>query len=183
MPFNHDFNGAFQVGAGYYQLNVVNGRRCSAARGYLDPARGRTNLTILTGAQCKRLIVQGARISGIEYIHKGSTEIAHADVEVIVTAGAIGFPKLLMLSGISPADHLRGLGIEVLADLGDVGSYLSDHVNMDLVAELRDHGEQDKYKKPHWVAWAGLQYMMNRTGPIASNVVEGGLFWYSGDDR
>lgn len=176
IPFNHDFNGAVQEGAGYYQLNVVNGRRCSAARGYLGPARGRKNLTILTGAACQRLIVQGTRVKGVEYLHKGSTQIAHADAEVILTAGAIGSPRLLMLSGIGPADHLRSLGIDVLADHGDIGSNLSDHVNIDLVAELHDHGGLDRYKKPHWAAWAALQFLMNRTGSIASNVVEGGLF-------
>ncbi len=183
IPFNHDFNGSNQAGAGYYQLNVVDGRRCSAAKGYLDPARGRENLTILTGAQSQRLLLDGRRVVGVEYTHKGTTSQAHAETEVILTAGAVGSPKLLMLSGIGPADHLRETGIEVREDHAEVGANLSDHVNIDLVAELHDHGGLDKYKKPHWAAWAGLQYVMNRTGPVASNVVEGGLFWYSDADQ
>ncbi len=183
IPFNHDFNGSQQAGTGYYQLNVVDGRRCSAAKGYLDPARGRENLTVLTGAQSQRLIIDGDRVSGVEYLHKGAKKTAHADVEVLLTAGAIGSPKLLMLSGVGPADHLRDIGIKVCADHAEVGANLADHVNIDLVAELKGHGGLDKYKKPHWAAWAGLQYLMNRTGPVASNVVEGGLFWYSGADQ
>lgn len=99
-----------------------------------------------------------------------------------MAAGAIGSPKLLMLSGIGRGDYLRSLGIEVLADVADVGENLSDHANIDLVAELRGHESLDKYRKPHLAAWAGLQYALFRSGPVASNVVEGGLFWYSGED-
>lgn len=182
IPFNHEFNGPKQAGTGYYQLNVVDGLRCSAAKGYLDPVRVRANLTINTGAIGQRLNISGSRISGVEYLYRGTRRTVNADVEVILTAGAIGSPKLLMLSGIGPADHLRDVGVEVRADHAGVGANLSDHVNMDLVAELHGHGGLDKCRKPHWAAWAGLQYLMNCTGPVASNVVEGGLFWYSGDD-
>jgi choline dehydrogenase-like flavoprotein len=183
IPFNHDFNGATQAGAGYYQVNVVDGRRRSVARGYLAPARNRPNLTVLTRAASRRLIFDGYRARGVEFQHRGQTHTVFADGEVIVTSGAIGSPKLLMLSGIGPADHLRSVGIEVRADVPAVGSNLADHVNIDLVAELHGHESLDKHRKPHLAAWAGLQYVLFRTGPVASNVVEGGLFWYSGDDR
>lgn len=183
IPFNHDFNGRVQAGAGYYQLNVVDGRRCSAARGYLNPARRRSNLTVITRAASQQLIFDGNRVCGVEYRHRGSLEAVHTDGEVIVTAGAIGSPKLLMLSGLGPADHLRSHGIKVRADLAEVGQNLADHVNIDLVAELHGHESLDKYRKPHLAAWAGLQYALFRSGPVASNVVEGGLFWYSSDDR
>lgn len=183
IPYNHDFNGARQAGAGYYQLNVVEGRRCSAARGYLDPARRRPNLKVVTGALSQKLIFEGHRARGVAYLHRGQMQTANAACEVIVTAGAIGSPKLMMLSGIGPADHLRSLGIEVRADVPEVGANLADHVNIDLVAELHDHESLDRYRKPHLAAWAGLQYALFRTGPVASNVVEGGLFWYSGEDR
>ncbi len=179
IPFNHDFNGARQAGTGYYQLNVVDGRRCSAAKGYLDPARSRRNLTILTKARGRRLVIEGGRVVGVIFEHKGQTRTVRAEAETILTAGAIGSPKLLMLSGVGPADHLASVGIDVTADVPEVGANLSDHVNIDLVAELKDHGGLDKYRKLYWAAWAGLQYMMNRTGPVASNVVEGGLFWHS----
>lgn len=183
IPFNHDFNGAVQAGAGYYQVNVVGGKRCSAARGYLGPARRRANLTVLTGAASRRIVFDGYRATGVEFLHRGTARVAHAECEVIVTAGAIGSPKLLMLSGIGPADHLRSTGIEVRADVAEVGENLADHVNIDLVAELHGHESLDKYRKPHMAAWAGLQYALFGTGPVASNVVEGGLFWYSGEDR
>lgn len=183
IPFNHDFNSAVQAGAGYYQLNVVDGRRCSAARGYLRPAMDRANLTVVTGAIGQRLIFEGYRATGVEFRHRGSLKTAHADCEIIITSGAIGSPRLLMLSGIGPADHLKSLGITVRADIKQVGANLSDHVNIDVVAELNGHESLDKYRKPHMAAWAGLQYLLSRTGPVASNVVEGGLFWYSGDDR
>lgn len=183
IPYTHDFNGQTQAGAGYYQLNVVDGRRCSAARGYLDPARGRSNLKILTGAATRRIIFDGTRAAGVEFQHKGRVQTARTEGEVIVTAGAIGSPKLLMLSGLGPADHLRSHEIEVRADLAEVGENLADHVNIDLVAELHGHESLDRYRKPHLAAWAGLQYALFRSGPVASNVVEGGLFWYSGEDR
>lgn len=179
IPYTHDFNGATQAGAGYYQLNVVDGRRCSAARGYLDPARDRPNLTILTGAASQSLVFDGNRARGVTYQHRGRTLTAYAEGEVIVTSGAIGSPKLMMLSGIGPADHLRSLGIEVRADAPQVGENLADHVNIDLVAELHRHESLDKYRRPHMAAWAGLQYALFRSGPVASNVVEGGLFWTS----
>jgi choline dehydrogenase len=179
IPFNHDFNGTRQAGTGYYQLNVVDGRRCSAAKGYLGPARARKNLTVLTGASTQNLQIEGARIVGVVFKQKGKAQAVRAEVETILTAGAIGSPKLLMLSGIGPADDLSQLGIPVIADVPEVGANLSDHVNIDLVAELKEHGGLDKYRKPHWALWAGIQYLMNRTDPVASNVVEGGLFWHS----
>jgi choline dehydrogenase len=115
----------------------------------------------------------------VEFRHRGRAQTAHAGSEVIVTSGAIGSPKLLMLSGIGPADHLRSLGIKVRADVAQVGANLADHVNIDIVAELHGHESLDRYRKPHMAAWAGLQYALFRSGPVASNVVEGGLFWYS----
>jgi choline dehydrogenase-like flavoprotein len=181
IPYNHDFNGPVQAGAGYYQLNVVDGRRCSAARGYLHPVRHRDNLTVLTRAASQRLLFDGYRATGVEFRHRGQTRTAHADGEVIVTSGAIGSPKLLMLSGVGPGDHLKALGIDVRADVAQVGSNLSDHVNIDVVAELHGHQSLDRYRKPHLAAWAGLQYALFRNGPVASNVVEGGLFWTSTD--
>ncbi|TIV07539.1 MAG: alanine-phosphoribitol ligase, partial [Mesorhizobium sp.] len=96
-----------------------------------------------------------------------------------VTSGAIGTPKLMMLSGVGPADHLRQHGIETIQDLPGVGQNLQDHFGIDIVAELKGHDSLDKYNKTHWMLWAGIQYMLFKTGPITSNVVEGGAFWHS----
>jgi len=96
-----------------------------------------------------------------------------------VTAGAIGSPKLLMLSGIGDADELRGLGITSTHHLPQVGKNLHDHFGIDLVYELNGPYGFDKYAKPHWMAWAGLEYALFRKGPVNSNIVEGGAFWYA----
>jgi len=87
----------------------------------------------------------------------------------------------MMLSGVGPAAHLREHGIEVVNDLPGVGANLNDHYGIDIVAELEGHDSLDRYNKPHWAIWAGLQYALFRSGPITSNVVEGGAFWYSGE--
>jgi choline dehydrogenase-like flavoprotein len=85
----------------------------------------------------------------------------------------------MMLSGVGPADHLRALGIPVVADVPAVGANLHDHYGIDIVYELSGPYSLDKYNKPHWMALAGLEYLMFRKGPVASNIVEGGAFWYA----
>ena len=179
MPVTPDFNGADQTGCGVYQTTTRDGRRCSAAVGYLNPARARPNLTVETGCTVRRILFEGARATGVAYVTGANPRIARAASEVIVTSGAIGTPKLLMLSGIGPADHLRSHGLDVLQDLPGVGENLTDHFGIDIVAELNRHDSLDKYGKPHWALWAGLQYIAFRSGPITSNVVEGGAFWSS----
>lgn len=179
MPYNPDFSGAVQEGAGVYQTTTRGNRRCSAAVGYLRPAMGRKNLTVVTGALVLRILVEGRRAVGVEYVTGGAPQVARADSEVIVTSGAIGSPKLMMLSGIGPAAHLKDHGIKVVQDLPGVGQNLNDHFGVDIVAELKGHDSLDKYGKPHWALWAGLQYVLFNSGPVTSNVVEGGAFWYA----
>jgi choline dehydrogenase-like flavoprotein len=179
MPYNPDFNGAVQVGAGTYQTTTRNARRCSAAVGYLRPALERPNLTVITKALVLRVMFEGKRATGVEYVADGAPTVARADSEVIVTSGAIGSPKLMMLSGVGAAAELARHGIPVVQDLPGVGQNLNDHFGIDIVAELKGHESLDKYNKWHWMAWAGLQYLAFRSGPVASNVVEGGAFWYA----
>jgi choline dehydrogenase-like flavoprotein len=123
---------------------------------------------------------QGQRAVGFDLIQGGEDEIIRAEREVIVTARAIGSPKLLMLSGVGPADHLAQHGIKVVADLPGMGQTLTDHFGIDIVAELKGHESLDRYNRPHWAAWAGAQYFLFNAGPVTSNVVEGGAFWYAG---
>ncbi|RWD68976.1 GMC family oxidoreductase N-terminal domain-containing protein [Mesorhizobium sp.] len=182
LPYNPDFNGAKQEGAGIYQTTTRNARRCSAAVGYLKPALARPNLTLITGALVHRIVFKGRRAAGVECSVGGSLKVINADSEVLVTSGAIGTPKLMMLSGVGPADHLRQHGIETIQDLPGVGQNLQDHFGIDIVAELKGHDSLDKYNKTHWMLWAGIQYMLFKTGPITSNVVEGGAFWHSSGD-
>ena len=179
IPFNPDFNGAVQEGSGPYQTTTRNGRRCSAAVGYLRPAMKRANLTVKTGALVKRIVIENGRATGVEYSTGGAAEVARAESEVLLTSGAIGSPKTMLLSGLGPAAHLQEMGVPVVADLPGVGENLQDHFGIDIVGELTGHYSLDKYNKLHWMLWAGAQYMLFNTGPVTSNVVEGGAFWYS----
>ncbi|WP_182522877.1 GMC family oxidoreductase N-terminal domain-containing protein [Ochrobactrum sp. RH2CCR150] len=178
IPYNPDFNGPTQDGAGVYQTTIRNNRRCSAAVGYLRPALKRPNLTLVTGALVLRIVFEGRRAIGVDYAINDKRMTARADREVLVTSGAIGTPKLMMLSGIGPAAALRSHGIDVIEDLAGVGENLQDHFGVDIVAELQNHDSLDKYNKLHWMLWAGIQYSLFNSGPITSNVVEGGAFWY-----
>lgn len=181
MPYNPDFNGSVQEGAGAYQTTIRGGKRCSAAVGYLRPALKRPNLTVKTGCLVHRVVIENGRATGVEYSDDSGKHIATAESEVLVTSGAIGSPKLLLLSGIGPAAHLREMEVTPTLDLPGVGENLNDHFGIDIVAELNGHYSLDKYNKPHWMALAGLQYFLFGSGPVTSNVVEGGAFWYSGD--
>lgn len=178
MPLNPDFNSGKQEGTGLYQMTIRDGRRCSAAVAYLHPAKGRPNLTVRTGVLVNRIIVENGRAKGIEILEAGIARRIDAG-EVIVTAGAIGSPKLLMLSGIGAADDLREKSVDVVHDLPGVGQNLHDHFSTDVTWVLNGAHSYDKYKKLHWQAWAGLQYVLFRSGPVASNIVEAGAFWWS----
>lgn len=131
MPYNPDFNGARQAGVGFYPLTQRNARRSSAATAYLRPALARGNLTLRTGVNVRRLLVEKGRAIGVET----ADGMLRARAEVILTAGAIGSPRLLLLSGIGPADHLRALGIPVVHDLPGVGANLHDHLDLCAIAE------------------------------------------------
>jgi choline dehydrogenase-like flavoprotein len=179
IPYNPDFNGPQQKGAGPYQTTTRNAKRCSTATGYLKPALSRRNLAVKTDVLVRRIVVENGRACGVEVIENGRATMLRAEREIILTAGAIGSPKLMLLSGLGPADELRALGIDVAADLPEVGRNLHDHFGIDLVYELSGPYSLDKYAKLHWMAWAGLEYLAFGKGPVASNVVEGGAFWYA----
>ena len=178
MPFNPDFNGANQAGCCLYQVSQRNGRRSSSVE-YLRQAKGRPNLTVQTGCLASKIKFEGGRAVGIEYSRgSGATEFVRAERETIIASGAIGSPKLLMLSGLGPADELRKLGIPVVAELDGVGKNLHDHYDIDIIYDLKGPYSLDKYKQLHWMLWAGLEYKLFNKGPVTSNVVEGGAFWY-----
>ncbi|EJN04619.1 GMC family oxidoreductase N-terminal domain-containing protein [Phyllobacterium sp. YR531] len=181
IPFTADFNGGKQQGSGFYQTTTRNGRRSSTAVGYLKPVLDRSNLTVRTGVFVNRIVVKGNRAIGVEIIEKGKKVFIAADREVILTSGAIGSPKLLMLSGIGAADELKNLGINVVHDLPGVGQNLQDHMDVDVIAELSGSYGIDRYKKLRWQILAGLEYAAFGKGPVASNIVEGGAFWW-GDE-
>lgn len=140
VPFNPDFNGESQWGCGYYQATLKNGKRASTVAAYLDPVRNRPNLTVFKDAHVLRVVIESGRAVGIECVLEGrQIQTMHADREVVISAGSIGSPHLLMLSGIGPADHLRENRIETQLDNPDVGQNLEDHLGARGVsAYLRD---------------------------------------------
>lgn len=178
MPYNADFNSGRQEGAGLYQTTILNGRRCSAAVGYLRPALRRSNLEVRTGAMVTRIVVEGGRAVAVEVAEGAERRRYDAAREVILTAGAVGSPKILLLSGIGPAAHLEEVGVPVVHDLPGVGQNFHDHFSTDVTWVLNGAHSYDKYKRSHWKLWAGLQYMMFKSGPVASNIVEAGAFWW-----
>jgi len=176
IPVNEDVNGAAQDGVAYYQLTQRNARRSSAAMAYLAPNERRPNLTVKTGAQVRMIVVRDGVAKGL--LLTDGTPI-HATQEIIVSSGAIGTPRLLMKSGIGPADHLRDCGIDVVFDQPQVGENLQDHLDLYCIAELSGPHSYDRYAKPHMAALAGLQYLFTRKGPVASSLFETGGFWYA----
>jgi 4-pyridoxate dehydrogenase len=139
-PTTDDYNGAQQEGIGTSQLAIGNGRRSSSATAYLRPALGRANLTLVTGALARRVMLQGLRAVGVEYEIDGKIVEARAEREVILCAGAFNSPHLLMLSGIGPADALRAQGIGIALDLPGVGSNLQDHVYAFVAYQRKEPG-------------------------------------------
>jgi choline dehydrogenase-like flavoprotein len=179
IPFNPDMTGETQDGVGYYQLTQRNVRRSSTSTAYLRPARRRPNLTIRTGAQVRRIDAEHGRATGVTLMD-GTTFTAAT--EVILSAGAIGSPRLLQLSGVGPADHLTSLGIPVQLDQPGIGANLQDHLDLFVIAECTGPHTYDRFNTPLLSALAALQYAVTRTGPVASSLFETGGFWYADRD-
>ena len=181
IPFNPDFNGASQEGVGYYQLTQKDAKRSSASVAYLKPVRGRRNLAVRTGVLVTRVIVEKGRAVGVEIVEKpgGRPQVLGADREIIVSSGAIGSPKLLLQSGIGPADHLKSVGVTPVHDLPGVGANMQDHLDLFVIAECSGDHTYDNYAKLHRTAWAGLQYLLLKKGPVASSLFETGGFWHA----
>ena len=137
---------------------------------------GRGNLAVRTGVQVRRIVVENGRAVGIKTM---TGEVFRAAREVILTAGAIGSPRLLMLSGIGPADHLRQAGVPVVHDLPGVGANLQDHVDLSVLAECTGPHSYDPVKRLDRTVLAGLRYLMFRSGPVASSLFETGGFWFA----
>ncbi|SJM70953.1 GMC family oxidoreductase [Gulosibacter sp. 10] len=179
LPFNGDFNSGDPIGAGFYQRTTTpDGLRCSAATGYLPRrVRSRPNLTVLTGADVRRIELSGGRATGVTAIVGGEARRFEADREVVVTAGAIGTPRLLQLSGIGDPAVLSAAGVETRHALTGVGKNLQDHCDLDIIYELKEFGSLDRIQRvgPGMVS-AGLQYLAFRSGPLTSTGVEGGAF-------
>jgi choline dehydrogenase len=176
-PFNPDFNGASQRGVGFYQFMNRHGRRSSAAYAFLTPLEKDPRLTVRLQARAERLLIEDGRAVGVLWRDKkGAEHRSYVRGEVIVTAGALITPKLLMLSGIGPADHLRDHGIEVLADLPGVGANLIDHPEVPMIATV--NGPYGYFRQGNgWrMLMNGVQFRLFGTGRILSAGVEAGAF-------
>ena len=177
VPRTDDFNGGVQEGVGYFQLFTKNGLRCSSATAYLRPARSRANLTVEVGAQVTRALFEGRRATGVEYRQGGELKRATAMREVILAAGSLQSPQLLQLSGIGPAPLLQQFGIPVVHDLPGVGENLQDHLQLRLAFKCTKQITTNDDLASTWrSAKIGLQWLLQRTGPLAVGINQGGLF-------
>ena len=174
LPRNDDFNGSRQEGVGFYQVTQRNGGRCSAAAGYLTPVRRRHNLAIRTGCLAMRILFSGTTANGVEFHHGGALERVQATREVILCAGAIGSPQLLLLSGVGPTAELEALGITVKAASPEVGHNLQDHLDFCTLNQCPIPITYD-FTRAQAVA-VGARYFLTRSGPGVSNVAEAGAF-------
>lgn len=177
---NDDFNGSEQVGAGIYQVTQKRGQRWTTADGFITPARRRANLTVLTDCHVHKVRIVGGRATGVDVERDGRTELLVADREVVLSAGALNTPQLLMLSGVGPAGHLAEHGIATVVDNPNVGGHLMDHpllmLNFETSAKKTLHDAQSPVQLASW--------LLRRRGLLTSNVGEAGGFVHtrSGED-
>ncbi|MFZ4453452.1 choline dehydrogenase [Salibacterium aidingense] len=176
-----DVNGFRQEGFSPFDKHVYKGRRLSASRAYLHPVMNRQNLTVRTRAFVTSIDFNGTRAEGVTYRRNGKTHQVKAG-EVILAGGAINTPQMLQLSGVGDAKHLRSVGIEPLVDLPGVGENLQDHLEAYIQYSCPEPvSEQPNLKKTR-MPWIGLQWLLGRKGPAATNHFEGGGFVRSNED-
>lgn len=167
LPYNPDFNGETTYGVGSYQLSIGRRWRESSAVAFLHPALSRSNLTVQTGAHATRVLLKGARAVGMEWASGRERVTARVSREVILAAGALQSPQLLQLSGIGAAEHLRSLGINVVADLPDVGENLQDHYQARSIVELGSRQSlNNDVRNPIALARMGWQWLAHGRGPL-----------------
>lgn len=177
LSHNADFNGAQQAGVGFYQSTTHKGERASTAATYLDPIRGNPGLIIETGALVQKITLEGQRATGVVWRNaSGQLVQATAKREVVLAAGALASPKLLMLSGIGPGKQLQAFGIPVAKDLPGVGQNFQDHLEVGVYGRCKDPISLFGNDKGLRALRHGLQWQLTRTGLLTSNVVESGGF-------
>lgn len=174
---NADFNGAEQEGAGVYQMTIKGARRNSTARAFLRPAMRRSNCRVVTGAHVTRVVIEGGRAVGVEYLKAGQRHVLRAKAEVILSGGAINSPQLLQLSGIGPGGLLQSLGIAVVVDNANVGDHLSDHQGINYTWSMKVPTYNDELR-PWWgKLLAGMKYVLAGAGPLSKSINHGGGFF------
>jgi choline dehydrogenase len=185
IPRNPDYNGTKQAGVSYVQRIIKNGRRISAARGYLHPAMSRPNLTVRTHAQATSIVLEGKRAVGVRYRKGGRTGTpmeVRAAREVILSGGTVNSPQLLQLSGIGPGPLLKSLGIEVKHELAGVGENLRDHYAPRFVARVKNATSINERSKGLRLAGEVLKYVTTRRGLLTLNPTLIYVFWKSDEN-
>jgi choline dehydrogenase len=178
IPFNPDFNGRTQEGAGFFQTTTHRGRRASSAYSYLRPALSRGNLKIETDALAQRILFEGKRAKAVQYKQNGNLRTARARKEVLVSSGAYNSPQLLQLSGVGPADLLKSHGIDVVLDAAGVGNDLQDHLQVRLVTRCAQKITlNDNVNHPVRRLMAGARYALARSGPLTIAAGTSGAFF------
>jgi choline dehydrogenase-like flavoprotein len=181
IPYTADPNGADQEGVFYHQVTQRNGWRESAATAFLHPVRSRPNLTVLKGATATRVVVRAGRAVGLTYLRGKEERTVHASGEVIVSAGAINSPRLLLLSGIGPARELEAVGVDVVHDLPGVGKNLHDQLEVYITAECTQpisYTGEDRWDR---AILHGIQWALYKTGPATATITEAGAFLKSSE--
>lgn len=177
LPVRNDFNTGDQEGVGYYQLTTRKGWRCSTAVAYLRPARQRPNLRVETEAHTTAIIFEGRRAVGVRYMQNGRLHTLLARREVLLSAGALQSPQLLQLSGVGPAPLLRSLGVNVVHALPGVGENLQDHLQVRLIYEVAQPiTTNDQLRTLTGKARMGLEWLLQRKGPLAIGINQGAMF-------
>ncbi|MGI9421072.1 MAG: GMC family oxidoreductase [Geminicoccaceae bacterium] len=183
IPAIDDFNTGDNEGCAYFQVNQKKGIRWHAAKAFLNPARGRDNLTILTHAQTERLTLDGKRVTGVQFRQGNALKRAMANAEVILAAGAIGSPQILQLSGIGPGALLTDLGIDVQHELQGVGENLQDHLQLRLAYKVQNIDTlNERSQSLVGKAKMALDYALFRRGPLSMAPSQLGAFAKSSND-
>jgi choline dehydrogenase-like flavoprotein len=175
LPRNPDFNGESTYGVGTYQLSIGRYWRASAAVAFLHPIRHRSNLTIVTHAHATRVLLRGTRAVGVEYVVGGQIRTAHAEREVVLSAGAVQSPQLLQLSGIGDAAYLKQVGVAPVIDLPGVGANLQDHYQARSIVRLKTRRSlNDDVRNPFKLAAMGFDWALRGSGPLTVGAGQAG---------
>lgn len=172
-----DFNTGDNEGSCYFHVNQKKGLRWSAARGFLKPVLGRPNLDLYTAGHVEKVIIENGRATGVSIRTSEGTRVLQARREVVLAAGALGSPQLLMLSGVGPAEHLTSQGVEVVRDVPGVGSNLQDHLQLRMVYKVSGIGTlNERYHSLFGRLGMGLEYALLRRGPLTMAPSQLGIF-------
>ncbi|MCB5203667.1 GMC family oxidoreductase N-terminal domain-containing protein [Neorhizobium sp. T786] len=184
IPITEDFNRGTNEGSGYFDVNQRSGIRWNTAKAFLRPAKRRANLRVLTKAHVRRLIIEEGEVRGVEFQHEGVAKRAYASCETILSAGSIGSPHILELSGIGRGDVLQNAGIDTVSEVKGVGENLQDHLQLRMIYKVTGVPTlNEKASRLLGKAAIGLEYAFRRSGPMSMAPSQLGIFTRSGPDK